>query len=468
MHFLGKKNLHENFNRRQIYMNFNALIDLDLNADFLEKTSGILLEEGFEVYDLPEKKLLLEEIAKGRYHVIFLNCSNCSSCGDVTARTIRQIKELDPRVEIIFIGEKKDDAITVEAIKCGATACLNPHDSPMLRETISKVKEIANIRLETYRIEKALHEKYTFADMVSKNPDMLDIFSLIRRVSSHYRTMLIMGGTGTGKEVLARAIHNLSPYSKEPFIACNCSGFVDTLIESELFGHVKGAFTGAVSDKKGLFEAAGKGAIFLDEIGEMPLSFQPHLLRVLQDGEFRRVGSTRLMKAECRVIAATNSDLYENVKKRLFRQDLYFRLAAFTVELPLLKERKEDIPLLCRFFLNRFEEKIGKGALGITRPAQSLLISYDWPGNIRELENVLERAVLVTSVNFIRQQDLPSYIHGIKPVPSKNPTLDEVEKNHIQQVLITTGGNKTEAASILGISRRALLRRIYKHGLKKV
>ena len=249
--------------------------------------------------------------------------------------------------------------------------------------------------------------------MVSRNPAMLDIFSLIRRIASYFRNTLIMGDTGTGKEVVARALHNLSNASDEPFIVCNCSGMVEDLIESELFGHVKGAFTGAVSDKAGLFEAAGKGTIFLDEIGHMPLNFQPHLLRVLQDGEFRPVGSTQSKQAECRVIAATNANLKEKINMGLFREDLYFRLAVITIELPALRERKEDIPLLIRFFLQRLKESIGKDIAGISMPAQRGLMTYDWPGNIRELENVIERAILVTSANFIRPQDLPAHVTNI-------------------------------------------------------
>jgi len=220
-------------------MNFKALLDVDSG----EEIRRSLLEEDFEVYDLSKKELLFEEVAKGHFNIIVLNCCPCRSCSNIIGPRIKRIKELDPRVEIICIGEKKNDAIAVEAIKSGVTACFGkPLDTTRLRETINRIKEIANIRRETHEMETALHEKYMFADMVSKNPTMLDIFSLIRRVAPYYRTMLIVGGTGTGKEVLARAVHHLSPSSKEPFIACNCSGLIETLIESELFGHVKGAF----------------------------------------------------------------------------------------------------------------------------------------------------------------------------------------------------------------------------------
>ncbi len=242
-------------------MNFKALLDVD----YSEEIRRFLLDEDFEVYDLPEKELLVEEVAMRHFNIIFPNCSPCNSCSDTTVPTIKKIKELDPRVEIICIGEKRDDAMAVEAVKNGATACFGKSFDPtLLRETINRVKEIANIRSETYEMETALHEKYVVANMVSKNSTMLDIFSLIRRVAPYYRTMLITGETGTGKEVLARAIHHLSPSSKKPFVACNCSGFIETLIESELFGHVKGAFTGAISNKKGFFETAGDGTMLLD------------------------------------------------------------------------------------------------------------------------------------------------------------------------------------------------------------
>ena len=432
--------------------------------DFGEGVRDLLEREGLEIHDLTDRGELLDRVAGGCFDVIFLG----GSCKEEPAKTVRRIKELDPRAEIVFIGEEEEHTAIIEAIKSGTTACLiKPVDLNRLKQVLDEIRELVHIRRETASIERLLHEKYIFAGMVSRNPVMLDIFSLIRRLAPHYRTVLITGETGTGKEVLARALHDLSPWADEPFVVCNCSALVEGLIESELFGHVKGAFTGAVSDKKGLFEAAGNGTILLDEIGEMPLSFQPHLLRVLQDGEIRRVGSHETIKTNCRVIATTNVDLYERVKKGLFREDLFFRLAVITIKLPPLRERKEDIPFLCRFFLERFRQRIGKNILGISRPAQSMLMAYNWPGNIRELENVLERAILVTTEDFIRPQDLPSYIRRLKQeVPITSLTLAEVEKNHIRSVLTTTGGNKTRAAHILGISRRSLLRKIQKYGLQ--
>ncbi len=445
-------------------MKLNALLYLD-NSEAKE-IKNILLEEGFEMHGLFEKEDILDEIAKGYLDIVFISCS-CSFCSSNIALSIKRIKKLDPRIEIICIGIKESDDMAAEIIKCGATACLGaPLDLQMIREIILRIKENAQRRKEIYQIETALYEKYQFSDMVSKNPAMLDIFSLVRRVAPYYRTMLINGDTGTGKEVLARTLHGFGPGAGEPFIVCNCSGLVEHLIESELFGHVKGAFTGAVSDKEGLFEAAKNGTILLDEIGHMPLSFQSHLLRVLQNGEFRRVGSTKTMKAKCRVIAATNVDMTEWVDKGLFRKDLYYRLSVITVQLPPLRERKEDIPFLCRFFLDRLRKNIGKDVKGISTPTRRFLMSYDWPGNIRELENVLERAVLLTSTNFVRPQDLPKYIIESKTGDGRALSIDEITKNHIKRILSSSGGNKTKAALLLGISRRALQRKVVKYKLE--
>jgi DNA-binding NtrC family response regulator len=444
-------------------MILKALLYLD--NKYREEIRGLLLEEDVEIVDLSDKKQFLEEIARGHLDIVFYNCSR--SVPEEVTLTLEKIKKLDPRLEVVCVGIREDHSAAINVVKYGAIACIGtPLDQSVIREVINKVKDHAVKRREIYEMETALHEKYVFNNMVSRNPVMLDTFGLIKRVAPYYRTMLISGETGTGKEVLARAVYNLSTGPNEPFITCNCSALTEGLIESELFGHVKGAFTGAFSDKKGLFEAAGSGTIFLDEIGDMPLSIQPHLLRVLQDGEYRRVGSTRTMKAECRVIAATNTDLHDEVKRGIFREDLFFRLSVITVKLPPLKERKEDIPMLCRFFLDRLNKKTGKNIRGINMDAKRILISYDWPGNTRELENVIESALLVSDVNFIRPIDLQTYLTDkMEEGDASSLLLQDVEKNHILKVLSAAGGNKTKAASLLGISRRALHRKIDKYGL---
>jgi DNA-binding NtrC family response regulator len=413
------------------------------------------LLKGHKVDTLRKNESLPDAIVNNNYELILY---------EEEMEILQSIKTLDPRAEVIFFSDSDVDAI--EAIKIGASAYFSPPiEFERLKETIDTINDLFQVRKESAELEKLLSEKYTFLPgVIGKNPKMLDIFTLIRRIAPYFKTITIMGETGTGKEVIGKALHLLSPAVKKPFIVCNCAGLVESLVESELFGHTKGAFTGAITEKIGLFEAAEEGTIFLDEIGELPLSMQPHLLRVLQSGEFRRVGSNKLLKAQCRVIAATNKDLAHEVKSGKFREDLYYRLTPLTIHMPPLRDRKDEIPLLCRFFLERFNKRTGKKVFGISRPAQAALLTYDWPGNVRELENILEHAAVITTETFIRLEDLP--IH-LKETPVKHMTdsmlLDEVVKNHIEKVLTQCNGNRSRASRILGISRRALLRKIEKH-----
>lgn len=400
-----------------------------------------------------------QEVAKNSYNLILL---------EDRLDLVATIKESDPRAEVFLIGGSNVDA--VEAIKLGATACFpKPVDLERLKRDIDGVSELARIRKETAELERQLCERYTFAGVVGKNPQMLEIFNFLRRIAPYYKTVTVTGETGVGKEEIAKALHSVSPSSKHPFIVCNCGALVENLIESELFGHKKGAFTGAVSDKAGIFEVAGEGTVFLDEIGDMPHSFQPHLLRVLQNGDFKKVGSNLTLQARCRVITATNRDLSKEVRDGRFREDLFFRLTPLTVHVPPLRSRKDDIPLLTRFILNRFYKRTGKKVLGVSMPAQTALMSYDWPGNVRELENVIEHIAILTNEAFIRLEDLPVNIQesrnkskeGLSP-----KTLDEVIKNHMLSVLKQCNGNKTNAAKVLGVSRRALFRKLEKYGIE--
>lgn len=423
----------------------------------LKNSSKAILDllDGHTVDILHNEEPLLPIVEKGNYNLILLE-------GEISL--IPSIKASDPRVEVILFGDRQD--IAIEAIQQGASAYFSfPVEIERLRETVENIDDLFKARKESAKLDKQLNEKYTFfVEIVGRNPRMLDIFAFIRRVAPHYKTVTITGETGTGKEVIARALHFLSPCTENPFVACNCGGLVETLVESEFFGHKKGAFTGATTDKAGLFEVAGEGAIFLDEIAELPLSIQPRLLRVLQNGEFRPLGSNQTLKAKCRVIAATNKDLAEEVKNRRFREDLFYRLTPLTISLPPLRERKDDIQLLSRFFLDRLNKKIGKNILGLSRPVQAILLSYDWPGNVRELDNVLEQASILTTESFIRLSDLPPSlreIHGKKK--SDTMSLEDVIKGHIETVLKRCAGNKSRAAKVLGISRRALFRKIEKY-----
>lgn len=374
------------------------------------------------------------------------------------------IKSADPRVEVILLGAAGLDA--VEAVRMGAYAVFDDtRISDAIVKCIARVDEQMQVRRETAALEQLLSSKYTFQGIVGRNPNMLEIFSFIRRIAPYYRSVTISGETGTGKERIARAIHDESPVAHHPFVAVNCGAIVRELIESELFGHVKGSFTGAVQDKIGLFEAAGEGTLFLDEIGTLPLEMQPHLLRVLQNGDFRRVGSNKMLRARCRIIAAANVNLHEEVKAGRFREDLYFRLTPLTIHLLPLRERADDIPLLIRYFLERISRKIGKRITGVSRPAQKALNGYHWPGNVRELENILERASILASESFIQLHDLPALesIGGHGHQTAGDLSLEGAIKTHVETVLKVCHGNRSRAARHLGISRRSLLRRLEKY-----
>ena len=434
---------------------------LKILAELESSSEAVMNVIGTHKVDFPGKdNSLLKAVEKKSYDLILLE-------GEVDM--LPSLKAADPRVEVILFGHGVEDLS--ELIKQGAYAYFSfPVDPERLKETVDSIDDVVETRRAISKLENQLSVNYMLLDgVVGRNPQMIDTFNFIKRIAPYYRTATIMGETGTGKEVIAKALHSLSPVSKNQFIICDCGALVDTLIESELFGYKKGSFTGAVADKEGLFEAAGEGTIFLDEIGELPLSSQTNLLRVLQTGEFKRVGDQRVLKAKCRFIAATNKDLQEEVKKGNFREDLFYRITQFMIEMRPLRERKDDITLLCRYFLERFSNGTGKKVLGISRPAQIIIMSYDWPGNVRELENTLERAAILTTESFIRPDDLPEYI---KKMPSENPLhplcLDDIIKKHIEESLIGCNGNKTRASKMLGITKRSLLRKIEKYSIKPV
>lgn len=399
---------------------------------------------------------LLQRVARNHYDTILL---------EENAGALPSIKAADPRAEVILLGGEVD---AVEAVKKGAAAYFPRLDPEGLRKSIDAINELVEVRRETAELEKELFDKYTFAGVVGRNPRMLDIFNFLRRIAPYFKAVTVMGEAGTGKEEIAKALHSISPAAKSPFIVCNCGGLVETLVESEFFGHLKGSFTGAVRDKVGIFEMASDGVVFLDEIGDLPLSFQPHLLRVLQNGEFRPVGGNKTLKARCRIISATNKDLAHEVKVGRFREDLFFRLTPLTILTPALRERKDDIILLSKFLLKRFCKRTGKRILGISRAAQAALMSYDWPGNVRELENAIEQAAILTQESFIRLEDLPPYVKesNEKEIQVIKP-LREYVKTYIETVLRRYNGNRTYAAKALGISRRALLRKISAYSIDR-
>ncbi|MCK4352277.1 sigma 54-interacting transcriptional regulator [candidate division WOR-3 bacterium] len=332
--------------------------------------------------------------------------------------------------------------------------------------------------VETFRdlskikyLSKELAERYSFSNIVGKNPKMQEIYDLLGIVSETSATVLVLGETGTGKELVARAIHYNSPRKDKPFIKVLCANLSENLLESELFGHTKGAFTGAIRDKPGRFELANEGTIFLDEIGEIPGNVQAKLLRVLEDGEFERIGGTKTVKADVRIIAATNRDLKQLIKDRKFRQDLYYRLNVVSISLPPLREKRDDIPILVKHFIQKFRKKTGKNIENVSPQVMDILIDYNWPGNVRELENAVEHAFVHCRSKIIQTQHLPDEIKpdelvgaGLVPArPSGELTLDELEKKLILEALKKNNWNKLKTAKALKFSRTTLWRKIKKH-----
>src|SRR5581483_9512274 len=300
-------------------------------------------------------------------------------------------------------------------------------------------------------------------NIVGRSPPMLDVYKMVARVAPTLSTVLVVGESGTGKELVARAIHTNSPRAAGPFVAVNCTALTESLLESELFGHAKGAFTGAQAARRGLFEEAQGGTLFLDEIGDVGAKMQAQLLRVLQEGEIRRVGSSEAVKIDVRIVAATNRELDEEVKEGRFREDLYFRINVVTVRLPPLRERPSDIPLLVNHFLAKYAARERRADAGIAEEAMAALRRYAWPGNVRELENVIERSLALSKDGVILPSDLPGELSGAGHAPPQGladdrPTLAELERRYIELVLSETGGNKKRAAEILGIDRRTLYR----------
>jgi len=370
-----------------------------------------------------------------------------------------------PTTEVILITGHYTAESAVEAIRKGASDYLTkPLSIAGLRERIETLIAEHCRRQRAMQLDAELLKTSLFEGMVGRSPLMLEVFARIRRAAPHFKTALVTGATGTGKELVARALHKLGPAASARFAVCNSSAIVETLFESELFGHVKGAFTGATQDKVGLFEYAAGGTVFLDEIGDLPLVTQTKLLRVLETREYQRVGSPAPRKTDVRVVAATNRDLRRMIERKEFREDLFYRLSMIELKLPGLADRKEDLPLLQRHFIERMAAEYGKPIRGIAPRAKILLARYSWPGNVRELENVLAHACMMCEGDTIDIQDLPEHLTA----PEDNArsgdedllSMAEVHKRHAVRVLAAVHGNKAEAARILGLHRATLYRLI--------
>jgi DNA-binding NtrC family response regulator len=385
---------------------------------------------------------------------------------------LSRIKKENPKTPVIIITGYASIESAVEAIKRGASDYLpKPFTPEQLRIIVNKALDSRKIILENIYLREELEKISEFDMVVGKSKAMEKVLDIVRRISSSESTVLISGESGTGKELLAREIHNHGPRKKAPFVVVDCGALVETLFESELFGHVKGSFTGAYETKHGRFEVANGGTIFLDEISVISLNIQAKLLRVIQEREVTRVGSTKPIKVDVRILAATNENLEDLVRKGKFREDLFYRLSVVPLHLPPLRERKEDIPYLIEHFIQKYNKRARKSITGISTEVKKALINYDWPGNIRELENTIERAVVLSKGAEIKIEDL--MYHGISATPSLFPTfrgkyhtLGNIEKEYIRTVLLAEQGNKSKTAKILGIDRKTLWAKIKKYKIQ--
>ena len=379
---------------------------------------------------------------------------------------LRKIKELGKKAYVLIMTAYDDMRTTVDAIKLGAFEYLvKPLNFIDLDLTVEKALQVKHLEEKVSYLVGEKQKEYTIDNIIGRSPQMRDVFKLIGSVANTRTNVLIQGESGTGKELVAKAIHYNSPYRDEPFIVINCSAISDTLLESELFGHVKGAFTDAVSETKGKFEIAGKGTLFLDEIGDISPNLQSKLLRVIETRDFMKVGGERILKTEARIIAATNHDLKSLIDSGKFREDLYYRLKVVEIFLPPLRERKEDIPALVAYLLEKINRELKKNVRKVPPDVMKLLENLPWRGNVRELENALTRAIILAKGDVVLKENLPLEMTDKKLFPQELVPLREVEKKYIQHVLAATQGSKTRASRILQISRPTLDKKIKEYNL---
>ncbi len=437
-----------------------TLIAIDDDAESLSLVQDALTLEGLEVLCASDPEEGLKLVFRRHPEIVLLDLFMPGLGG---MEVLDRIMSFAPCTEVILITGQYSTETAVQAIQKGASDYLNkPLSISTLRQRVGRLMEDARRRNLGRSLGAELLKASNFEGIVGTSPLMVDVFTRIRRVAPHFRSALITGATGTGKELVAAALHRLSPAASGNFVVCNASAVVETLFESELFGHVKGAFTGATTDKMGLFEHAHGGSLFLDEIGDMPLATQAKLLRVVQSQEVQRVGSLGARKVDVRVIAATNRDLRAMIAEHRFREDLFYRLSMVQIKLPRLAERREDLALLARHFIQIFARQYRKTIRDLTPRAEIALSGYAWPGNVRELENIMAHACMMAESEMIDIRDLPEEVIASATESIRDDdgllSLAEVDRRHAVRVLQRMGGNKTQAAKILGINRSTLHR----------
>jgi len=450
------------------YSRVVKLLAIDDDQQNLSLLSVALQQQGLEILTADSSETAFNTLVTERPHLVLLDTSMPSGGMEL----LNRIVDVDPGVDVWVVASNYSNEAAVEAIQKGAADYLaKPLDIDAMRNRIAGLLDDAEVRRRTLNLDRELVHTCQFEGMVGRSPLMLEVFARIRRVAPHFRTVLITGATGTGKELVAQALHRLSPVGLATFVICNCSALVDDLAESELFGHVRGAFTGAIQDKVGLFEHADGGTIFLDEIGELSLPTQAKLLRVLQNREVQRVGSLNTRTINVRVIAATHRDLKGMVREGRFREDLYYRLAVVEIEQPALVDRREDLILLERFFIEKFSAEYKRSIAGLTRRAQTRLAAYPWPGNVRELENVIGHACMMADRPLLDLDDLPERCRAPvgrdRSLDERFLPLEEIQRRHVLRVLESVGGNKARAAEVLGIGRATIYQILSKMKLEK-
>lgn len=452
-------------------MNILVVSDTPETFTLLEKT---VVPKGFTIFYSSKRDNIKSVVRRRGIRIIILRLSP-EETADL--RPLREIRNFDPLIEVILAGPPLPVNKTVEAVNLGAADYVTePFDGRDILAILDRIREKADLRRQTYRLEKQLAEKYVFEGMVGRSAVMLELFSLIERLAKFSSPVLIQGATGTGKEMVARALHRLSPRRERKLVVCDCTSIPESLFESELFGYERGAFTGADKAKPGIFKDSDGGTLFLDEIGDVPPSIQTKLLRVLEEHRFRPLGSNAHIEIDVRVICATNKNLRTLISEGSFREDLFHRINLAEINLPALRERRDDILMLANHFLETSSRKFKKDIRGISQRAKRILANYDYPGNVRELENLIERAVMLSAEAFVDIKDLPEPVviaseraendeREARPYPFAEMTLEDIEKKHIGEILKAAGHNKVKAAKMLGLTRPALYRKLKKYGL---
>jgi two-component system response regulator HydG len=431
---------------------------------------AVLAQEGYAVAEAPDGRDAVEAVEKDAFDLILLDIRMTAMDG---IEALAEIRKISPLVPVLIMTAYASVQTAVEALKAGAFDYLTkPLDIEELKVLIDKALDHYHLKKENLSLKERLGDRFDFSRIIGRSAPMKALLETLSLVAPTDATVLILGESGTGKEVIANALHQNSLRGLRPFVKVSCAALPEQLLESELFGHEKGAFTGAVARREGRFQLADSGTIFLDEVGEMSPATQTKLLRVLQERAFEPLGSSRTVTVDIRVIAATNKDLSAEVKAGRFREDLFYRLNVVPLTVPPLKDRREDIPLLADHFLTIFKEKNRKFLKTISGKALDLLVRYDWPGNVRELENCIERAVILARDEVIVPADLPPQIHMQSEVAGEAAfglpygiSLDEMEKVLILKTLEETGGNRTRTAEILGINRRTLQNKLKDYGI---